>query len=121
MLTIELDAGDQIGVGQVDRIGAFGSLAIEGGIERGACRPGLEPTRTGIGVGWNKAVSQDDVAARDNDNYREQDAEDESSHRFGAPSLTLDVIEEVQHVAGELLGVLQKGEMADLGLQQQPG
>ena len=62
MLTIELDAGDQISVGQLDRIGALGGLAIEPGIERGACRPGLEPPGAGIGVGRNKAVAQNDLA-----------------------------------------------------------
>src|SRR5271167_1277860 len=35
-------------------------------------------------------------------------------------SLSFDVLQEVQYVAGELPGVLQKREMADLRLQQQP-
>jgi hypothetical protein len=38
-----------------------------------------------------------------------------------APSLRLDVLKKKHHVGGELLGVLKKGEMSDLVLQQQTG
>ena len=98
VLAVKVDAGDQIGIGQGDRIGALRSVASQGRIERDAGRPTLEPTRVGVGIGRDEAGAQDGVAAAHGSQDRQHDAEHERSQHH--------VLREARSISGRRAGAV---------------